>query len=102
MEFLVMILVIVALVLAVKTLSKQGAERREQEAMTAASNSAEQLTEEACKFISRANVARAFPEISPGNVNILPGEFALLRERVSLFEQKTKRTSSAIGTRVSL
>ena len=100
MEMLVMVLVVVALVFAVKSFTKQGAKRKAEEAVAATNKSANDLTGDACEFITRANAARAFPEISPGNVNILPGEFALLRERATLFEQKTKRISSAVGTRI--
>lgn len=102
MEMVFLIIVVVVLFLVVKSLSKQGAERKMQQAVASANKSASRLTDEACQFIAQANAARAFPEVSLGNVNILAGEFALLREYVTLFEQKTKRISGAIGTRVNI
>lgn len=100
MEMIFLIIVVAVLFLAVKFFSKDDIDRKAQEAATAVNNSASRLADEACQFIAQANAARAFPDVSPGNVNIHAGEFALLRERAVLYEQKTNGVSYGIGTRV--
>ena len=63
---------------------------------------ANEHAEVACRFIDRANQARCFPDVAPGNVNLRAGEFALLNQPATLFEQKTRRISSAMGTRIKV
>ena len=97
MEFLIVAAVIIG---AIIILAKQGGKRREREQATGVQQRAEDMVTAACRFVAQANATRHFAEVSPGDVNIQPGEFALLREHATLFEQKSNRVSSGVGTRV--
>jgi hypothetical protein len=61
---------------------------------------ADHAAKTACQFVSQINAARCDPDVSPGDVSTRKGEFAILKEPATLFEQKSHRTGSPIGTRV--
>lgn len=102
MEFLLTLLAVGFVWWGFAAILKRGKERQIEQQLLNDQKRASAHAEAACRFIDQVSKARCFPDISPGNVNMLAGEFAILRESATLFEQKTRRVSSAVGTRVKV
>lgn len=81
---------------------KKAREKEQARQRAMAQGKAQELAEAACRFVSQVNAQRCFPEVSAGDVSIRKGEFAIMKEPATLFEQKTHRVSSAVGTRVKI
>jgi hypothetical protein len=102
MDVLVVIAVIAVIWWGVASAAKKNREMRDQQEAAAIRARADELIKAACEFVSQVNAARCYPDVSPGDVSIRKGEFAILKEPATLFEQKSHRTGSAIGTRVKV
>ena len=102
MEPVVVIGIIFLVWLAFTMASKKAKAKVEPQQGTEVLKRADAMVEAACQFIAQVNTARGYPDVAPGDVSIPKGEFAILREAATLFEQKSHRVGSAVGTRVKV